>query len=106
MVQISARDIARHIAALQPLLGEREGITLGRTILQGARILRVYRQEEREKQREQQQALQLTVTTVTTVTTHADDEPIFSVFSTGLRHAILPGSVQKRMHHHHPHPAS
>ncbi|NLZ89930.1 MAG: hypothetical protein GX916_10575 [Clostridiales bacterium] len=52
VVQISTR----HIAALQPLLGEREGITLGRTILQGARILRVYRQEEREKQREQQQA--------------------------------------------------
>jgi hypothetical protein len=54
--QVSARDIARRIAALQPLLGEREGITLGRTALRGARILRVYRQEEREKQREQQQA--------------------------------------------------
>jgi hypothetical protein len=48
----------------------------------------------------------LTVTTVTTATTHADDDPIFSVFSTVLRHAILPGSVQERMHRHHPHPAS
>jgi hypothetical protein len=46
------------------------------------------------------------VTTVTTVTTYADDEPIFSVFSTGLRLAILHGSVQGRIHRHHAHPAS
>jgi hypothetical protein len=43
--QVSARDVARRIAALQPLLGEREGIAFQSVFMRGKKLLRLHRQQ-------------------------------------------------------------
>jgi hypothetical protein len=43
--QVSARDIARRIAALQPLLKEREGIAFQSVFMRGKKLLRLHRQQ-------------------------------------------------------------